>query len=301
MNLVKCMSPKHKYNNYSYRDFYEPSKPIPTSNGIQSKTNRGKFAQNWWADLFINVLESFGWTNRLQRGKRYARQGQVLEITIKNGQVLSKVQGSKKTPYKVTISLDQYSLTEWELIASKLSEEALISAILLTGEMPKTIDQKFTQLGFKLLPNSRAELKTNCSCPDSANPCKHIASVYYILGERFDDDPFLLFELRGIKKEQLLELLRKQRVADKVSDSTSIEHNEAELLKVKDIVGKNLSLDAVENYWGHKKDYTILIQDDVSPEVDIVQKLIVIQNEKNVEYTNEAQKILKEILKVMNN
>ena len=163
--------------------------------------------------------------------------------------------------------------------------------------------QKFTQLGFKLLPNSSKELKTSCNSPDSANPCKHIASVYYILGERFDEDPFLLFELRGIQKEPLLELLRKQRASGKINDIIPVKAEEEEQVKLEDVVSRNLSLKDVENYWGNKTktNNSIRIQDDSSSKVDILQKLAVIHHEKDIKNTNDALKILKELIDVLSN
>ena len=94
---------------------------------------------------------------------------------------------------------------EWEQVLSVLSRQAIFVAKLLAGEMPQDIERVFTQAKLSLFPQKRGDLRTDCSCPDSSNPCKHIAAVYYLLGEEFDRDPFLLFRLRGLEREKLLE------------------------------------------------------------------------------------------------
>jgi len=97
---------------------------------------------------------------------------------------------------------------DWGKIVGILSKEAIFVAKLLTGEMPKDIEEVFEKASLSLFPESVKDLKTSCSCPDWSNPCKHIAAVYYLLGEEFDRDPFLIFKLRGIEKEELIGMLR---------------------------------------------------------------------------------------------
>ena len=92
-----------------------------------------------------------------------------------------------------------------------MGSKAVFAAKLLSGEMPQDIEQAFEAAGVSLFPSQRNDLKTDCSCPDYANPCKHIAATHYILGERFDEDPFLIFRLRGRTQEQVMQELRKRR------------------------------------------------------------------------------------------
>ena len=89
-----------------------------------------------------------------------------------------------------------------------LADQAIFTAQLLNGEMPQEIEEVFDQAGVSLLPSQRGELVTDCSCPDYANPCKHVAAVHYILGEQFDEDPFMIFRLRGRTAEQIMEAIR---------------------------------------------------------------------------------------------
>jgi len=185
--------------------------PRLVKNGIKAKSARGEFVKNWWATRWIRALSSLMDEGRLSRGRAYARRGQVMEIDIKPGQVLARVQGSRPQPYKVSIRLKPLDEAAWNKVLDALSEQAVFAAQLLAGEMPADIEQVFDAEGVPLFPSSSGDLETECSCPDWANPCKHIAAVYYLLGERFDEDPFLLLELRGRSKEQIAAALRERR------------------------------------------------------------------------------------------
>jgi uncharacterized Zn finger protein len=201
------------YYEDDHGDWYEPSRPQPVQDGIKARTERGQFGKSWWAKRWIGVLETFGWGNRLQRGRTYARQGQVMSIEIKRGKVQAKVQGSRATPYNVTMAITPLIDSQWEQAIDQMAQQAIFSASLLAGEMPQDIEEAFQAAGIHLLPQSRADINTKCSCPDAANPCKHIAAVYYLLGERFDEDPFLIFQMRGRTREQIMDALHARRAA----------------------------------------------------------------------------------------
>ncbi len=186
---------------------YPKSKPRAAKGGIKAQTKRGAFGQSWWAKRWIAVLESFDIGGRLSRGRSYARGGQVLSVDVDEGRVAAKVQGSQPQPYKVAIAVKALTPGEWKAVLKALSSQALFVAKLLAGEMPQDIEEVFTKAKLSLFPEKKADLKTDCSCPDPSNPCKHIAAVYYLLGEEFDRDPFLIFKLRGMSREELLKRL----------------------------------------------------------------------------------------------
>lgn len=183
----------------------EASKPLSTKAGIKAQTKRGAFGQSWWAKRWIAVLEGFAMGPRLTRGKTYARNGQVVSLTIDKGRVAAKVQGSRRTPYSVHIEMGTLTPDEWAKVGGALASQASFMARLLGGQMPEDIEEVFTASGLNLFPKSLREIHTNCSCPDWAVPCKHTAAVYYLLGEEFDRDPFLIFKLRGMEREELIE------------------------------------------------------------------------------------------------
>ncbi|MFM7149678.1 MAG: SWIM zinc finger family protein [Gemmataceae bacterium] len=178
--------------------------PLQAHGGIKAESHQGGFGKSWWARRWQSILDSFRIGGRLVRGRTYARQGQVLSIDFHLGEVKARVQGSQPEPYNVTMAVKRLDDEEWDQVLEVLKKQALFVAKLLAGEMPQDIERVFKQAGVSLFPRQRGDLKTKCSCPDQVNPCKHIAAVYYLLGEEFDRDPFLIFRLRGLERQDLL-------------------------------------------------------------------------------------------------
>jgi uncharacterized Zn finger protein len=191
-----------------YFPFPESAAPIPVDGGIKARSKRGVIGEQWWSRRFIAVLESFGMSGRLQRGRSYARKGQVLEFSLTQGKVTARVQGSRPQPYKVTIGVLPLTTSQWREVERRLASQALFRAKLLAGEMPAEIEQAFTDCGTPLFPRSAADLDMHCSCPDWEVPCKHLAAVCYVLAEAFDDDPFAVLAWRGRNRDTLLAALR---------------------------------------------------------------------------------------------
>jgi uncharacterized Zn finger protein len=191
--------------------YFKPTKPKEAKDGIKARSQRGSFAKSWWAEQWIAALERLVDSGRLSRGRRYARKGQVLSIEETKAGIAARVQGSQRKPYQINIQITPLTDSQWDKVIDALAEQALFTAQLLAGEMPEEIEQAFSAAGVSLFPAKRGDLMTDCSCPDYANPCKHIAATHYILGEHFDEDPFLLFRLRGRTQEQILQALRQRR------------------------------------------------------------------------------------------
>ena len=136
-------------------------------------------------------------SGRLQRGRNYARRGQVIEFSLDAGKVTARVQGSRPQPYRVTIAVPPLTVAQWHAVESRLAAQALFRARLLAGEMPAEIEQVFADAGTPLFPASARDLTMDCNCPDWGVPCKHLAAVCYVLAEAFDDDPFAMLAWRG--------------------------------------------------------------------------------------------------------
>ena len=130
-----------------WRGFPPPSRPIRVEGGIRARSRRGRIAQTWWSQRFIEVLESFGMGGRLQRGKNYARAGQVLNLAVSKSVVVGVVQGSRPEPYRVRIGIKAFSAQEWDRIERELAGQALFAAKLLAGEMPADVEEVFDRLG----------------------------------------------------------------------------------------------------------------------------------------------------------
>ena len=189
-----------------YNEYADHGPPRAARGGIKAQSRRGDFAQNWWAQRWIDVLDGFDVGPRIARARSYARRGQVLAIDIGNGEVTARVQGSRPQPYRVSIRVARLRPGDWRKVAATLGERPVFAASLIAGRMPERIEDVFVEAGLSLFPAASDDLRTACSCPDWANPCKHIAAVYLLLGEEFDRDPFLLFRLRGMDRDELLAL-----------------------------------------------------------------------------------------------
>jgi uncharacterized Zn finger protein len=188
---------------------WPPARPIRVDGGIRAKSKRGAIGEQWWSRRFISVLESYGMSGRLARGRSYARAGQVLDFELSQGKVTARVQGSRVRPYQVRIGVLPLTTAQWRRVQDRLASQALFRAKLLAGEMPHEIEEVFAECGTPLFPRSAADLDMHCSCPDWEVPCKHLAAVCYVLAEEFDRDPFGMLAWRGKARDELLGALRR--------------------------------------------------------------------------------------------
>lgn len=192
-------------------DDFSKQKQPPPEHGIKA----GKLGESWWAKHWIAALEQVlgADSGRLARGRAYARSGRTHDLRVESGKVCAKVTGSRPKPYDVTLKLSPLSDDTWQRVLAEMASKAQFAAQLLTGQMPQALNEVFVACGTSLFPKDRKDLVTSCSCPDDGDPCKHVAATHYVLGEALDRDPFLLLELRGRTREQVLEALRASRGA----------------------------------------------------------------------------------------
>lgn len=192
-----------------------------TSSSPQTSTT----SSQWWADQWLELINQYRFKKRLERGWKYAREGHVLSIRFEGQQAIAIVQGTDPKPYKVSLGLDPLSDEDWAYVIDQLSQRAIFPAKLLAGEMPPNIEDVFAASGLRLFPFNLSEVRSRCSCPDKANPCKHVSAIYYLLGDRFREDPFVIFQLRGRTRSQILAALQEKRLsseANAVGDSTAV-------------------------------------------------------------------------------
>ncbi|GAA1865467.1 SWIM zinc finger family protein [Paeniglutamicibacter psychrophenolicus] len=195
---------RRRYNS----QFFPQSSPLAVQGGVKARSARGAIGTSWWSGRFIEVLEGIGVGSRLARGKNYARRGQVMSLKVDAGTVTASVQGSRSKPYRVRIGLAAFGKSEWASVEESLANNAWYVASLLAGEMPDDIEEVFTSVGLSLFPRGANELSMDCSCPDWEVPCKHLAAVFYLLAEQFDEDPFRILAWRGRERDDLLGRLR---------------------------------------------------------------------------------------------
>jgi uncharacterized Zn finger protein len=187
------------------------SRTVKVEGGIRARSARGAIGESWWSKRFLGVLESFALGTRLTRGRNYARAGQVLSLDVEPGTVTAVVQGSRPTPYRVSIALQVFDDDVWQRVETALAAEALGAAKLLAGELPPHVEDVFAAADAPLFPARVRDLAMRCSCPDAAVPCKHLAAAFYLLAERFDADPFQILLWRGRSRDALLATLRTLR------------------------------------------------------------------------------------------
>ncbi|HEY9638882.1 MAG TPA: SWIM zinc finger family protein [Coleofasciculaceae cyanobacterium] len=190
-----------------------------------------QFSRTWWGKRFIAALEEFTDEGRLSRGRSYANGNKIKSFDIKDGAITAKVRGSvnpyfgvyKEPLYTTEIEIQPISPAKWAAAIALIASKASLISRLLLNEIPDNIEASFATLGLHLLPRSKADFKTSCSCPDYSNPCKHIAGVYYLVAAELDRDPFLLFELRGLSRVALHQELAKSPLGMALSAELAIE------------------------------------------------------------------------------
>jgi uncharacterized Zn finger protein len=245
---------------WSYEEWTRPRK----ADGIRAQSQRGRFGQTWWAGRWIAALERLVDPGRLSRGRSYARNGQVLTLDVTSEGVTSQVQGSRPRPYSVSIGFRHLSESESDRVIATMAGEAIYAAKLLAGEMPAEIESVFQVAGVALFPASDNDLTTSCSCPDWSNPCKHVAAVHYLLGERFDTDPFLIFLLRGKSGDGVATALRVLRVGSNVDIAVAAEHEDGDEESVPLFAG------SAERFWRPPDDAPLPAVTFEAPEVEAV-------------------------------
>ena len=183
---------------------FPTSTPRPTEDGIATRKQRGKMADTWWSNRLVELLDSYGLGSRMQRGRRYARQGQLTAFDVEPGRVTARVQGSRAAPYAVRVDFPELTDRQWDAVQHEIESRLQFPARLLAGEVPPELEAVFADAGVPLLPRRWYDLHAVCTCPDPEVPCKHIAATLYVLADRLDDDPWLLLTWRGRDRDELL-------------------------------------------------------------------------------------------------
>lgn len=190
-----------------------------------------KTVRTWWGKRYIEALEGFIDTGRLQRGKGYADQRRILQWAMEGNRIRATIRGNanpyygvyEEPHYTTSIALKPISPDDWGQVIAELGSRAAFVSRLLLNEVPDTIEEPFEELGLHLLPRTAKDMNTQCSCPDYANPCKHVAGLDYFLAAMLDQDPFLLFELRGLPRTELSKQLKQTPLGRALASALSEE------------------------------------------------------------------------------
>ncbi len=161
-------------------------------------------ARSWWAKTWNRSLERYAdYRNRIDRGKSYVRHGAVLDLKITSGKVRALVMGSASKPYEVVVDILPMKKNNWQELQNHCQGHLKSLQDLLAGKFPQALAEVFFTEGKGLFPGPR-DIKFQCSCPDWASMCKHVAATLYGIGARFDEDPSLFFTLRGLDTGDLI-------------------------------------------------------------------------------------------------
>lgn len=221
--------------------YYYPRRSIKdVRGGIKLQSKRGESAITWWGQRWNDILYKAIDAGRLGRARSYARRGQVESIDVKKGVIHGVVHGSDPQPYEISIKVKRLGTDEWKMVADSLMARPAIAAKMMAGQMPEELESVFGDVGLSLFPD---DLKTECSCWDWANPCKHIAAVYLIVSERFDREPLLILRVRGMDPKDLLDMMG-------VSAFSDVEHDtDVSILAPKAPKSEDLPVD-MDAFWG---------------------------------------------------
>ena len=164
--------------------------------------NGRKITKTFWGQAWCDHMESLGdFSNRLPRGRTYVRNGSVCHLAIEKGGVTAMVSGSSL--YNVNVKIGVLPKTKWNKVKSRCAGQIGSLLELLQGRLSDKVMDVVTDSRGGLFPLSK-EIRLSCSCPDWATMCKHVAAVLYGVGARLDEQPDLLFLLRGVKHDELI-------------------------------------------------------------------------------------------------
>lgn len=183
---------------------YAARAPLGVKGGIRSQVSHGWHARTWWNRRWTEVMENFRLGARLGRGRNYAISGQVSALSVKAGLVSASIQGSAPEPYASEIRFRCVQGEAKQRLIRALRAQPVLLARLLVGDLPPEVETLFRDEGCPLFPERARDLESRCSCPDWANPCKHLAAVYFLIGEAIARNPLLLLELRGVRRADLV-------------------------------------------------------------------------------------------------
>ncbi|MEP7268982.1 MAG: SNF2-related protein [Saprospiraceae bacterium] len=201
-----------------------------------------EFGKTWWGKEFLNALSNIDWSNRLARGSRYARNGSVLDIEIINNEVLARVQGSRPKPYKIEITFPTFKKNKLDDFIAELSAKPVIISKLLHGDLDPEILNIAFHHDLKVFPHTWEDLDMECSCPDFAVPCKHLAAVIYKLSTVIDNDPFMAFKLHDVDLESLFQKHGVMIQDSRVSIDTLADLHPGQEGKLEPFIAKKISL-----------------------------------------------------------
>ncbi|MBL8763589.1 MAG: hypothetical protein JNM07_04890 [Phycisphaerae bacterium] len=193
-------------------------KPRKVRGGLKLESKEGPVSNAWAGQRLMRLLEDRAPGAALAQGIEYARLAQTRSLTVAPGSITARVQGRMPTAYGVSVAIPVFTPEQWELVVAAMSAEAKYVAALLAGDVPASIEDLFVPLKLRLFPHEASDVSATCSChrwdteqAGYAPWCKHVCCAIALVAERLGREPFVAFELRGLRRDDLLEQLRQRR------------------------------------------------------------------------------------------
>ncbi len=234
-----------------------------------------KYGQTWWGAKWLNALSHIDYSNRLPRGRSYANKGAVKDLRIQGRKIIANVQGTRIKPYKVTVGIPAFTPMEMESLTGTILNNPLLLSKLLNRELPESLHSMAEANHIQIFPGRWNDLEMDCSCPDWAVPCKHLAAVINVIANEIDRNPFLIFKLHGYDIIHKLQRIGIEAISETVT--------------IPDLA----SLAVAEPVESYQTDKTMALEEiDFSVLEDMREKLLSLLSEKPVFYSKDFKQVL---------
>ncbi|MGH9625729.1 MAG: hypothetical protein ACRD6B_18155 [Bryobacteraceae bacterium] len=171
------------------------------------------WARNWWGAAWVEKMERLAEPKRFADGEQYVRSGRLQALRFDGHIIAARVEAPDEPPYNVRIFFDPFSRGQWESLLAQVRDRAALASSMVSGNLPLEMQTAFSKAKLRFMPERYADLHLECACPDWLKPCKHQIAVWLKFAREFDRQPFLLFELRGLKRPEFLTLLQSRQSA----------------------------------------------------------------------------------------
>ncbi len=167
--------------------------------------------RNWWGAAWVEKMERLAELHRFSAGEKYARTGCVPSLSFDGRTIVARVIGKEEPPYTVRISVDPFTEEQWAKLLGEVRDHGLLAKQIESGDLPLELGTAYTKAKLRFMPERYTDLHLECACSDWLKPCRHLVAVWMKFARDFDRDPFLVFELRGLKRHDLIAMLRNRR------------------------------------------------------------------------------------------
>ncbi len=181
--------------------------------GVKLANRSGELPQHWATQRWMRLLEDAATGPVLTEAMEYAKIGQTRRLEIAGGSFLGPVQGRRRTSYTTQVELDTFTHEQWIEVVEAMADQSLYAAKMLSGELPQNVEDLFAPFGLHLFPTEPRQLRPSCTCGHESPWCKHTVCLGLLIADKLAEEPFLIFTLRGMPADDLIERLRQRRQA----------------------------------------------------------------------------------------